>query len=76
MFGGEGGERYIVERRARVGLQHPQVLQSLLAHLVDVLGGVFVFGWLHAEVQLAVGLVGLVEAVCFGDVAVQILPHR
>lgn len=61
-----------MERYSGTGLQHPQVLEGLLSHFVQVFWRIFVLGGLDSEMELAVGLVGIIETVCFWDVAIEL----
>lgn len=71
----KGTEWDLMERRPRIGLQHPQMLKGLLPHLIQVIRGVLVLGRLHLEVQLAVRLVGLVKPITLRNVAIEFLPN-
>ena len=75
VFAGEGGGWHVVEGNTGTGLENSQVLEGLLSHFVQIFRRVLVFGGLDGEVQLAVGLVGVVEAVGFWDVAVELLSN-
>ena len=75
VFGGKCCDWHVVEGDSWTGFQHAQVLECFLPNFVEVLGSVLVLGGLHSEVQLAVGLIGVVESVSFGDVAIEFLPH-
>jgi hypothetical protein len=51
------------------------MLKSLLADLIEVFGRILVFGRLDSEVEFAVGLVCVVEAISLGNIPIEFLPH-
>lgn len=61
-----------MEGHAGAGFEHSQVFEGLFFDLVQVFWCVFVLDGLDGEMEFAVGLVSVVESVCFRDVAVEL----
>jgi len=71
----ESHHRYVVERNTRIGLKHSQMLKSLLLYLGKIFWCIFIFARLHLKMKLAIGLIGLIKAICLGNVALYLFVY-